>query len=70
MQEFDKLIVAVMMAVAIGLILLAVILGAAAWRAHRNAQLALRHLILIVLVLMALLVASAAFLIVHFQSSA
>ena len=68
-QEFYKLFVAFMFAVAGGLILLAVALGLAACRAHRNAQLATRHLIAILLVLAALLVGPAVLLILRFPRS-
>jgi hypothetical protein len=69
MQEFDKLISAVMLAVAAGLILLTVMLGAAADRARRNAQLAARHLVAILFALIAFLVVPAALLILHFLQS-
>lgn len=66
MQEFNKLLVAGMLAVAVGLILLAVVLGVAACRAHRNAQLAASQLVAILFSLFALLVVPALLLILRF----
>jgi hypothetical protein len=69
MQEFDKLVAAVTLAAALGLILLAALLAAAAWRAYRNAQFVLRHLVVILLALAALLVVPAVFLIASYLRS-
>ena len=69
MQEFDKLIAAIMLAFAAGLLLLAVTLGAAADRARRNAQLITRQVVAIFLALIAFLIVPAAFLILRVLQS-
>lgn len=66
MQEFNKLLVIFMWAVVCGLILLAAILGLAAWRAHRNAQLPPRQLIGVLLGLLVFLIVPALLLILYF----